>query len=420
MRGRGLARNQSARGKSRKPDSGSASRGNSKTAQGFRGRGRSAKTFSAHDVFEGSDSEEEKKFLNRKMKSGGGDYNDFESLEPAVANIDSEDDEELDEDEAFDSEDERRYGHFFGKVGFALHLCIKFKPLKSVQDQDSEVGSQEEDDDEGMVDISDLINEEQSTSLNKPSKNEKFAKILMPNKDINDFDDSEIEADSEDMSDEDESESDEELDSLPLNRKRPNDDDLDSAALSTFIQGLDIPEPSKQTKFKSRTEAFEESEFNLPVRDKSSTELSSARNKLQLQDLVSVLKDSTEFGSLKKQLESFDKMDEKGGKNSGPLPAPLPSRLQDKVERKAAFDQTKKELNKWVPLVKKNREADHISFTESDQHSSIPSSGVLVSKFMPTTALEKEITSVLEESGLSEKKQRKMEELELAKISKEE
>ena len=40
-------------------------------------------------------------------------------------------------------------------------------------------------------------------------------------------------------------------------------------------------------------------------------------------------------------------------KASGPLAAPLPGRLQDKVDREAAYDQTKEETDKWNETVRR-------------------------------------------------------------------
>ena len=40
-------------------------------------------------------------------------------------------------------------------------------------------------------------------------------------------------------------------------------------------------------------------------------------------------------------------------KASGPLAAPLPARLQDKIEREAAYEKTKEETDKWNETVRR-------------------------------------------------------------------
>jgi U3 small nucleolar RNA-associated protein 14 len=41
---------------------------------------------------------------------------------------------------------------------------------------------------------------------------------------------------------------------------------------------------------------------------------------------------------------------------SAPLSAPLPLRTQDRLDRQAAYEQTKEEVQKWEPTMKRIRE----------------------------------------------------------------
>lgn len=45
-----------------------------------------------------------------------------------------------------------------------------------------------------------------------------------------------------------------------------------------------------------------------------------------------------------------------------PLPAPLPTRTQERIDREAAYEQTKQEVDKWSETMKKIQEAEHLSF----------------------------------------------------------
>lgn len=44
------------------------------------------------------------------------------------------------------------------------------------------------------------------------------------------------------------------------------------------------------------------------------------------------------------------------------MSAPLPQRTQERVEREAAYEQTKEEVDKWKETMKRIREAEHLSF----------------------------------------------------------
>jgi U3 small nucleolar RNA-associated protein 14 len=44
------------------------------------------------------------------------------------------------------------------------------------------------------------------------------------------------------------------------------------------------------------------------------------------------------------------------------LAAPLPQRAQEKLDREAAYEQTKEEVDKWNNTMRRIREAEHLSF----------------------------------------------------------
>jgi U3 small nucleolar RNA-associated protein 14 len=44
------------------------------------------------------------------------------------------------------------------------------------------------------------------------------------------------------------------------------------------------------------------------------------------------------------------------------LDVPLAKPIKERLERQAAYEETKREVSKWQPLVKANREADHLEF----------------------------------------------------------
>jgi U3 small nucleolar RNA-associated protein 14 len=91
------------------------------------------------------------------------------------------------------------------------------------------------------------------------------------------------------------------------------------------------------------SEAYPESEFNL---NPSSEDVKG----ITVEDLMTPLQDTAGFGTVRKRMEQLQK-------RSAPVEAPLPKIIQDRVNRKAAYEKTSDEITQWQPLVKTNREA---------------------------------------------------------------
>ncbi|BBN70036.1 U3 ribonucleoprotein family protein, partial [Prunus dulcis] len=81
-------------------------------------------------------------------------------------------------------------------------------------------------------------------------------------------------------------------------------------------------------------------------------------------------------------------------KKSVPTPAPLPKADQEKLERKAAYEKSKEELQKWEPILKRNREAPTIYF-DDDMDLGFSTVGAIASEFEPRTEFEKKIASLV-------------------------
>ena len=124
--------------------------------------------------------------------------------------------------------------------------------------------------------------------------------------------------------------------------------------------------------------------------------------KVSAADLLQYVKDPQQRQSLKVLQNSESKGPEvyKGG-IPGRLAAPLAKRQQDKLDRVAAYGESKKELDKWVDTVKHNRRAEHISFPLVDP-SDAPSRNDLfmpVGSTKPMNELEAKIQDIMRESG---------------------
>lgn len=117
--------------------------------------------------------------------------------------------------------------------------------------------------------------------------------------------------------------------------------------------------------------------------------------------LLGALKKRTAYGELKKQVAGISTQNLALGR-------PTDSGLVRQADRAVAYDQIKKDISKWVPSVKANRESDHLSFPSASPlgHAASTSAG-LVSKFTASTGLEKEVQSILEESSATERHRQK-------------
>ena len=72
--------------------------------------------------------------------------------------------------------------------------------------------------------------------------------------------------------------------------------------------------------------------------------MSTGTSVLTLDDLLTPLPSSSkDLGALKKAAKQLTSVDS----NVKKLDAPLPHRLKEKLDREAAYEQTKEEINKW-------------------------------------------------------------------------
>ncbi|KAJ3095540.1 hypothetical protein HDU97_006816 [Phlyctochytrium planicorne] len=370
-----------------------------------------------------------------------------------IDTVHPDDDEEIDEDEAFDSSDEEKYGSFFSESAASKKGPKKDKDVSSdddlldegpsftakkgkktapveeeededEQDEDDEEDEEEEDEEDGadMINISDMLDmpdEDEPPAKPAKAKGKDVVETLLPKSISDDFDDVELDDDLMDDEDEDDVEDDdEEAEDDTYALDGPN-----STSLMDFVESLDSKsrDRSKKRKITEVQEAFPPSEFNIPNR----SEDRSTKRKLNMADLVGGIGDDTGFGALKKQFEEFSKDDGANAKQRvltrGQAEAtPLPARLQQKLEREAAFGTAKKEVSKWAYTVKMNREAEQLRFPLNEAPVDLLTSSSLVGSFKSETNMEKEIAQVLKDQKLAEKSQREQEDLEMNELTKEE
>jgi U3 small nucleolar RNA-associated protein 14 len=240
---------------------------------------------------------------------------------------------------------------------------------------------------------------------------------------LNGDDDEEAPAADED-SDEEEEEEFRGFDDIEDDESEDNDENMDlDVQVDDLIDSIESKKrrrttgdeegSSKKRQLKERSEAYKESEFNLGTRDEDDS-----NKKLSLSDLMGTVEGEATFGSLKSGLEALAGK----GKNLSrkALDAPLPKRVQDRMERQAAAANANEEISKWQPTVKMNREAEHLSFPMQDNTVApreSKTSAAMASKFKAETPLEQQIAEALAQAGMKDEELEEFEALKLNKLT---
>lgn len=264
--------------------------------------------------------------------------------------------EDIDSDDAFDSADDERFGNFFRrqpaiagkhKQKERQRQAAANEPSSSEDEEDKiDMREQVDDDDEndGFMTISEML---ATRAEEEAEEGKTVAGSAAPAMNNDDF-----------SADEEDGNEDRRLQQL----------------------ALQIEELDKRTKRKAqRVEAHPESEFNLV-----------SHQSVDLNDMLGALKESTSFGTLKRQVERV----EKSGLR---LDKPQVRADAERAMRAVAYDKAAVEVTKWQPTVKAQREADHVSFPLNAVKSA-ETSASLADKFTPTTLLERQVAEILKSS----------------------
>ncbi|EMD42263.1 hypothetical protein CERSUDRAFT_110794 [Gelatoporia subvermispora B] len=373
--------------------------------------------------------------------------------------IDEDEDEEIDSDEAFEESDEERFAgfnfsHSKTSTSGAKSKQSKKRPLEVRQpeidlnededDEDVEMDShrdagsdEEEEEEEGdasdFFDVLDIMDgrgpppedadanesggktEQRSERKNGPDAAETHA--TAEGDDKSEFTGDE-EHDSE--SEESEGESDEAISASDVEEDE-NADALEH--LQNFVTTLDAGQkrkvsevdaedtealrPRKRRVLKEKTEAGVENEFAALT----------GGGKLNLDDLLAPLAgQSSNLLSLKKSTKVLAS----SSGSAKTLSAPLPQRTAERLDREAAYEQTKEEVDKWKATMQRIREAEHLSFPLQAQPSGKTSNLELAAKFKPSTELENAVDKLLKSAKMREEDIAQTEALKMNHLSVEE
>ncbi|ORY84072.1 Utp14 protein-domain-containing protein [Leucosporidium creatinivorum] len=333
-----------------------------------------------------------------------------------------DEDEEIDSDEAEESEDD-----FKPKKGGKTKASSRSNAQPSAEiDLDEDEIDFDDEQGEGFIDASEMLD-----------------------MGVYDSDDSEIDSGSDDGSD---ASDDEEMASASAS---DDDSEVDSEyegaldKLGSFVEQLesrkrknegddspfgdDSGKKKKRVVLKERTEAYPEGEFVAVGAHDGEDD-----GKLNLDDLLSSFADSKNprLAALRKTLKPLASSTTPSSststshlKSSGPLAAPLPGRLQDKIDREAAYEKTKEETDKWNETVRRMKGESGLG-VEGARHERLtlplmggegdvrraPNAAEWSAKFQPTNALESSIQSLLHAGAMSSSDLRKAEATALASL----
>ncbi|KAJ9696533.1 hypothetical protein PVL29_008650 [Vitis rotundifolia] len=251
-------------------------------------------------------------------------------------------------------------------------------------------GDEEIDSDEGELLANNLYEYEEAAPEEESKKNRRFDSVENFEYELpEDFKDENIASDDDDIEGEDE-ENNRSENSSQLGDEVEEEDDGRHMRMLQGITGM----PSEAFEGKKRknnvvvSEAYPESEYN-PSRD-----VLEGNGRISIQDLLDPLHGKSGYSKLRKRMHQVER-------KSMSVHAPLPKADREKLERKVAYEQSKKDITKWEPLVKKNREAPTVYFDE-DVDLGFSTVGAIASEFEPRTDFEKKIASLVHDDKVLE------------------
>ncbi|CAF9927656.1 hypothetical protein IMSHALPRED_007266 [Imshaugia aleurites] len=323
--------------------------------------------------------------------------NDSSGNEWAIGQVKSDDDSDLDSDEAMGASDEERF-EGFGFRGF--HDKTSSRTTRSRQADPEVIHDELRDVDLRENGDESLGSDEETDGLGKDAVD--LATMLDASDDDEDLpqnpgQSSESLHGSQSDGSPDTGSSAEDEESM-LSYSGDEDDARDSTKLASLQALVSTMNEQNQDTGRSRApvdaqESTTPSEFGL-----------NSKRKLTIADMVSSVTDPGLRKSLKLLADNDPKTTSKRGGIPKKLDVPLPKRQQDRLDRAAAYEQSKETLNRWIDTVKHNRRAEHLSFPLKDPNATeAPGSQRLLptSHSRPLTDLESTIQNILKDSGLA-------------------
>jgi len=129
------------------------------------------------------------------------------------------------------------------------------------------------------------------------------------------------------------------------------------------------------------------------ARPESEFHAGAAGEAITVEDLIAPLAETSGFGDIRKQLE--------GLASKEAMPEPVSEVAKTREERKVQYDQTSKEIGKFLPQVQRMEKADQVVLGEENIHEP-KTTAALVGTFTPMDDFEKELEEATRAAGTSE------------------
>ncbi|MCJ1339887.1 hypothetical protein MMC09_005179 [Bachmanniomyces sp. S44760] len=316
---------------------------------------------------------------------------DSEGNEWKIGHVDSNDDSDLDSDEAMGASDEERFeaytfrGSSTTKIGqdrsrrgsMANGGAESSRELELNESLNDGAAPEHSSDDlgEDAIDLAAVLDQSDGDSVDK---DEEWSDLT-----------------GEGQRSGDEDSVNDELSVLSVSEEDENDNAARLSALQNLVSSIDARDDSSRRRphpVTTSQEASVPSEYGV-----------NPRQKLTVADLLPTVNDPQLKKSLK-LLTDHGKSSDKARHLSKKLDVPLAKRQQDRLDRSAAYEKSKETLNRWIDTIKHNRRADHLSFPlqDPDAASAKNATRLLPTSYSkPLTNLETTIQNILIESGLA-------------------
>ncbi|CAK1587098.1 unnamed protein product [Parnassius mnemosyne] len=136
-----------------------------------------------------------------------------------------------------------------------------------------------------------------------------------------------------------------------------------------------------------KTQHITEPTRNEPTNLNSEFNLIKRSNKLNLNKVVKVLEDTAHHVKISKKLKETQKA-------SKILPKPLEKPQAERIKRATGYEQTKKKVGRWDPVVARNRTVDFVTFPLKNVNTKLQPTQEFLSKLKLKSPLEKELEEV--------------------------
>ncbi|QLG71693.1 hypothetical protein HG535_0C00420 [Zygotorulaspora mrakii] len=296
-------------------------------------------------------------------------------------------DEELDSDEALGSDED--YDVMSSRFSQTIRDAKKNAKGKESVSESGDEGGYTSIDEEDLIPLSEVWDMDDNAS----GKKDKSVDLQLANSD------EEVSRDSMSSESEDEDEDEDEDEEDPFDEILKDDEDISLKTITADLQKYDA---RKHVKKLENYGSGKDSEYSLPSLKSKET-----GRKLNLADMMSVVDDKRAAANATLIKD-----------NNEALSVPLPQRIQERHNRKAAYEISKQEVNKWKDVVIQNRRAEHLSFPINPTIEHNQASAYTKSNKGTQSELQEKVESVLKQSNLVEdQRNSEFEELATAKMS---